>query len=827
MANKKTAPSYEKPATDAASIKTAVASKLALGMGKEIGTASDRELYNALSQSVRDQLMARWLETQKAYKEAGAKKVYYLSLEFLIGRSLSNAMINIDAQDEAVKALKDMGTELELLRENEPDAGLGNGGLGRLAACFIDSMATLGLPGFGYSIRYDYGMFAQGVNDDGSQFERPDYWLRFQNQWEVKRDEVAYDIQFGGKVVTYQDDSGHTRYDWVDTEVVRAEAFDVPTPGNNGSTVNHLRLWSAKANDEFKLPYFNKGEYHEAVSEKNWSENISRVLYPEDSHQPGKDLRLKQQYFFVTASLQDILNDFIEEHGDLKKLPQKVAIQLNDTHPTVAIAELMRILLDIHHMSWAEAWDITRETFAYTCHTLLPEALETWPVSMFERLLPRHLDIIYAINHHFLEELKEKFGADDPRIPAMSIIGEDGERRVRMANLAVVGSHKVNGVAALHSQLMQEITFKDFHEFYPGKFTNVTNGVTPRRWIKECNPELAALITKKIGRDWENNLPELAKLEKLASQKTFRNQFAKIKLNNKKRLAALIKERTGVEVNPDTLFDVQVKRFHEYKRQHLNILHVIHRYNQIRKNPDQDFVPRTVIFGGKAAPGYVMAKRMIKLLNRVAEVVNNDPVVGDKLKVVLIPNYNVSPAQIIMPAADLSEQISTAGMEASGTGNMKLALNGALTIGTLDGANVEIAEEVGDDNIFIFGMTADEVEAERAKGYRPSQIAAENKDLAEVLDLIANGFFAPENPHEFKPLVDTLVGDNEHFLVLADFASYVDAQNRVDDQYRDKEEWMRKAILNTALCGKFSSDRSIQDYADNIWNVKPVLPKAK
>lgn len=810
---------------DAAAIKQDIANQLTYTLGKDSETASGRDWYTALASSVRDRLMMRWHDTQRAYQEAEAKKVYYLSLEFMIGRSLTNAAINLDLLDETKQALNDIGHDLEELRDSEPDAGLGNGGLGRLAACFIDSMATLQLPGFGYGIRYDYGIFEQGLNEDGSQKEKPDYWLKFKNAWELKREDRKYRVQFGGRVHSHRDEKGQMRFDWVGTDDVIAAPFDTPIPGNKGGTVNHLRLWAGEAVNEFNFPAFNRGDYTESVRSKNFAENLSRVLYPDDTTEQGKELRLMQQFFFTSASLQDILADHLAQYNTLDNLAEKVAVQMNDTHPTIAVAELMRLLMDEHGLSWEDAWQTTTNTVNYTCHTLLPEALETWPVRFFEKLLPRHLEIIYTINHFFIDELVKRYPGDHKRIAEMSIIGEDGEKRVRMANLAIVGSYRVNGVAQLHSDLMKTLTFKKFHEFYPEKFTNVTNGVTPRRWLKECNPGLSKLITEEIGREWENDLSKISQLVGKADDAKFRKVFAAVKRQNKERLAQLIKERVDIDVNPDAMFDIQIKRIHEYKRQLLKVLHVVHHYAQIRKNPEADWVPRVVIIAGKAAPGYAVAKRIIKLINNISKVINNDPLVGDKLKLVYLPNYNVSMAQVLMPAADLSEQISTAGMEASGTGNMKMALNGALTIGTLDGANVEIAEEAGDENIFIFGMTADEVEKQRADGYHPSGLVANSADMREVLSMISNGFFSPEDPSEFLPLVELVTGYGEHFLVLADFQSYIETQAKVDELYRNQDEWMRKAVINSFTMGKFSSDRSIQDYADYIWNMKPVPVK--
>jgi glycogen phosphorylase len=821
-----TAPRKLKPEAsgmDTHAVMQSVLKRLMYSLGKESTTATDRDWYSSLAYAVRDRLMSRWIATQTSYYNTDCKRVYYLSLEFLIGRSLSNAVLNLDIEKEVREVLMELGHDLEKIREREWDAALGNGGLGRLAACFLDSMATLGLPGTGYGIRYDYGMFYQEIKE-GEQIEHPDNWLRYGNCWEFPRPEITYPVHFGGHVVSYKDETGNTRYRWTDQDTVLAMAYDTPIPGNNGETVNFLRLWSAKATSEFNLQLFNVGDYIKAVGDKNDSENLSRVLYPDDTTERGRTLRLMQQYFFVTASLQDILRRYLKVHTGFDDLPSKAAIQLNDTHPTLAIPELMRILMDQYNLNWDHAWKITTQVFSYTNHTLLPEALETWPVHMFERLLPRHLQIVYEINHRFMHDVMHRHPGDAARLRRMSLIDEEGARRIRMGHLAVVGSHKVNGVAALHSNIMRETIFADFDEHFPGKFTNVTNGITPRRWCKEANPGLATLITDKIGRGWENNLSELTKLLPYANDAAFRKEFAAVKMANKKRLAGIIEERLGITVPVNAMFDVQVKRIHEYKRQLLNLLHVITRYNRIRRNPNGDYVPRVVVFAGKAAPGYYMAKRIIKLINCVADVVNNDPAVHDKLKLIFLPNYDVTTAQNIMPAANLSEQISTAGMEASGTGNMKLQLNGAITMGTLDGANVEILEEVGAENIFIFGLTAAEVAAERARGYYPRAIYESNWELREVLDMISSGYFSPDWPDQFRPIIDHILRDNEHFLVLADYAAYIKAQEQADELYLNQEEWTRKAIINTAKVGKFSSDRSIQEYADRIWNVKSVKP---
>jgi starch phosphorylase len=806
---------------DAASIKRSIANQLVYSVGKDHITAKDRDWFLSLAYTVRERLIERWMETMRTYYHADTKRVYYLSLEFLIGRTLTNSLLNLGFMDECRKAMHEIGLEYDVIREVENDAALGNGGLGRLAACFLDSIATLRLPGYGYGIRYEYGMFRQGV-ENGWQVEHPDNWLRYGNPWEFARPEVLFPVKFYGHVVQYCDAHGCNRYHWVDTEDVMAMAYDTPIPGYGTNTVNNMRLWAAKASRDFDLGYFNEGNYIRAVEDKNDSENLSKVLYPDDTTMMGRELRLKQQYFFVTASLQDILYRHRKLHDSFDSLPDKVAIQLNDTHPSIAIAELMRVLVDEESLDWDKAWDITTRVFSYTNHTLMPEALETWPVKLFEAILPRHLQIIYEINQRFLREVSHRFPGDLARLSRMSLIGEGGERRVRMAHLAVVGSHKVNGVAQIHTDLMRQTIFRDFDEFFPGKIINKTNGITPRRWLNQANPALAELIRAKIGNGWTTQLDQLKKLEPFAADASFQEQFRSAKRENKRALAELIRNRLGVEVSLDSLFDVQVKRIHEYKRQLLNVLHVITLYNELRDDPNSARVPRTVVFSGKAAPGYARAKLIIKLINAVADVVNNDPVIGMRLKVAFIPNYDVSTAADIIPAADLSEQISTAGTEASGTGNMKLALNGALTIGTLDGANIEIRDEVGTDNVFIFGLTAEEVTARLAQGYNPWDHYHADARLRRVLDMIASGFFSPDDPARFQPLTDVLTHGGDHYLLLADYASYCEAQQAVDTLYRDTGEWTRRAILTVARMGKFSSDRTIREYAEEIWGVAPV-----
>jgi starch phosphorylase len=786
---------------------------------KDKYSASKADLYLALAYAVRDMLVERWLDTQQTYYNNDAKRVYYISMEFLMGRTLGNSLINLDIMNEWENALKEMGIDVKDLQEHEWDAGLGNGGLGRLAACFLDSMATMSLPAYGYGIRYEYGMFYQRIVD-GGQFEVPDNWLRYGNPWEFGRQEHLHKIQYNGRVVDYTGEQGEKRYSWIDTHDVMALAYDVPIPGYGNNTVNTMRLWTAKSTRDFELESFNRGNYVGAVEQKMKTENISKVLYPADHMLEGKELRLRQEYFLSAATVQDIFYRFAKKHSDVRLLPDKVAIQLNDTHPTLTIPELMRILLDEKQLSWDVAWDIAVRTFAYTNHTILPEALEKWPVAMLESILPRHLLIIYQINNLFLSEVAARFPGDSERCRRMSIVGEDGEKHIRMAHLAIVGSHSINGVSALHSQILKDDLFRDFHDMWPERFNNKTNGITQRRWLKYANRWLADLISSRIGDGWVTNLDELAKLRDLADDREFQQQWIEVKRANKRALAEHIFSQTCIEVSPDSLFDCQTKRIHEYKRQLLNVLHVITRYNRLKANPGLEIPARTVIFGGKAAPSYTMAKLIIRLINAVGTVVNNDPTVNRRLKVAFLPNYNVSLAEMIFPAADLSEQISTAGTEASGTGNMKYALNGALTIGTLDGANIEIMEEVGRENIFIFGMNAEQVGSLKGAGYRPLDYYYRNPELKQTIDQIGNGTFSPGDRGLFKPIVDSLLG-NDTYLLLADYASYMACQEEVDKLYQHPSEWARISILNTAGMGKFSSDRTIAEYAGEIWGVKP------
>ena len=804
-----------------APVKQALQNHLIFSCFKTADAATPRDWYHAAAYTVRDHVVERWVKTANTYYEKDPKRVYYLSLEFLIGRMLTNAALNLDIKEELSSGLQALGREMETAAEFENDAALGNGGLGRLAACFLDSMASMDIPAAGYGIRYEYGMFKQSI-ENGQQVENPDNWLRYGNVWEFQRPEATYDIKFYGHVVPVVEKES-TKHHWVNTQDVVAMAYDVPVPGYGTQTVNNLRLWSAKATKDFDLRHFNDGNYEQAVEERNESETISKVLYPNDASASGRELRLKQQYFFVSASIQDILRRFttsreVTTEAQWSDLPNKIAIQLNDTHPSIGVAEMMHQLIDVHGLQWNFAWDLVNKIFAYTNHTLMPEALETWPVDLFNNLLPRHMQIILGINHEFLQMVSHQFPGDAQLLNRVSIIDETNGRRVRMAHLAVVGSHTVNGVAALHSELLKTTLFADFHKIYPNKLTNVTNGITPRRWLNQANPHLTNLIEKVIGDEFKKDLTQLIKLEPLANDKDFRKAFRAVKLANKQRLADKIEALTGLKLNTNSLFDVQIKRIHEYKRQLLNVLHIITLYNRIR-NGEKNVTPRTVIFGGKAAPGYWMAKQIIRLINDVAEVVNNDPLVGDTLKVVYYPNYEVSAAEILFPGSDLSEQISTAGTEASGTGNMKMALNGALTIGTLDGANVEIMEEVGFDNIFIFGLTTPEVAEIKNNGYNPRDFYDRDLALKEVLDMIGNGFFSREEPSRYQPIIDNLLINGDNYLLLADYASYIAKQDEVAEVYQDQEEWSRRAILNVARMAKFSSDRSIADYAKNIWYV--------
>ncbi|HNS14175.1 MAG TPA: glycogen/starch/alpha-glucan phosphorylase [Syntrophorhabdaceae bacterium] len=786
---------------------------LTYSLSKDMYSATERDKYNAVVLSVRTQIVKKWIKTQQYYYNVDAKRLYYLSLEFLLGRLLKNYLINLELVEEYKEAVDVLAISLEDALEFEWDAGLGNGGLGRLAACFLDSMATLQYPGYGYGIRYEYGIFTQKIKD-GYQTEAPDNWLRYGNPWEFARPELLYPVHFYGHVEVHS--GGKTQ--WVDTDEIMAMAYDYPIPGYCSEVVNTLRLWAAKSTRDFDFAYFNSGDYVKAVEDKNNSENISKVLYPNDLSFAGKELRLKQQYFFVAATLSDIIRRYKKFHSSYNSLPEKVAIQLNDTHPSISIAELMRILIDEEGLSWDMAQRITMKTFGYTNHTILPEALETWPEGLLGNLLPRHLQIIKEIDRKFLVYVARRFPDEPDRRRNMAIVTGEGEGTIHMARLAIVGSHTVNGVSRLHSELLKTNVFPDFYLMFPERFQNVTNGITHRRWLLEANPELARLINEAIGDGWTRDLEELKKLEPLAEDSEFCKSFAEIKVDNKIRLLGVLENEFHLSFEPQFLLDCQVKRFHEYKRQLLNVLHAITLYNRIREGRvDNDFTPRTIMFSGKSAPGYMMCKLIIKLIHNVAEVISAHPQVRDKLQVVFVPNYGVTLAQHIMPAAELSEQISTAGYEASGTGNMKFTLNGALTIGTLDGANVEIREEVGQENFFLFGLTAEEIIRLR-QGYNPRQYVEQNKELGQVIEQLSNDFFSPENRGYFQPVVNSLM-DGDHYCVLADYASYVACQEEVAKVYRERDRWIKMAVLNVARSGKFSSDRAIREYAENIWHI--------
>jgi starch phosphorylase len=822
---------------DVESLKTGILSHLEFTLGElPRHVDSQWEPYVSLALAVRDRMMERWIRTQDAYYEHDAKRVYYMSLEFLMGRTLGNSIVNLGLVDECEKAASELGYDLETLREAEWDAGLGNGGLGRLAACFLDSLATLELPSYGYGLRYDYGIFHQRIVD-GAQVETPDGWLRYGNPWEIARPGDHFRVKFHGHVHQYLNDAGRLTHDWIGTQDVLAVPYDTPVPGYRNETVNTLRPWSAKATEEFDLRYFNEGDYQRAVEEKDESENITKVLYPNDNVFLGQELRLKQEYFFVSATLQDVIRRYKKQHrmhdhakglSTFDRFAERTAIQLNDTHPALAIPELMRILVDVEGLGWDEAWGITTRTFGYTNHTVMPEALERWSVELVGRLLPRHLEIVYEINQRFLDWARGQ-GADDERCRRLSIIEEGSPQRVRMAHLAIVGSHSVNGVAALHSDILKRELFRDYFELWPERFNNKTNGVTQRRWLKKANPALSTLISDAIGEGWVTDLSQLERLRARSHDAGFLEAWRAVKRANKARLATIIADqydRRGLrlDVDPDSLFDCQVKRIHEYKRQLLNVLHLVTRYHRILDHPRGEHVPRTVLFAGKAAPGYAAAKLIIRLINGVGRVVNDDPAARDVLKVVFLADYRVSLAEQIFPAADLSEQISTAGTEASGTGNMKFALNGALTIGTMDGANVEIAEEVGPDDIFVFGLHASEVSALRPD-YRPMERYLENPDLRRAIDAIDRGAFSPDQPELFRPLVRSLLQEGDRYLLLADYPSYVATQGRVDESYREREGWARKSVHNVAAMGKFSTDRAIREYAREIWNIEPVSPR--
>ncbi len=788
-------------------------------LGRDPMRAGNRELYKALAYTVRDFLIERWIKTQKESYAQKRKRVYYLSLEFLVGRSLGNSLINIGMLDRVAETLKEMGYDLAEVREEEEEAALGNGGLGRLAACFLDSLATLEIPAYGYGIRYEYGLFSQRMLD-GFQMEYPDNWLRYGSPWEFERPWNLYPVKFNGRVYRYHDDQGRLRHEWVDTDEVMAMAHDILVPGFNTESVISMRLWSAKAPREMDLVSFHRGDYVQAVREVVDSETISKVLYPSDDIREGQELRFKQQYFFVAATFNDILRRYKKKHPDFGEFVDEVAVQLNDTHPAIAIPELMRLLMDEEELGWEEAWEICVGTFGYTNHTLLPEALETWSVELFGRILPRHLEIVYEINRRFLEEVAARFPGDDERLRRMSLIAEGDEPKVRMAHLAIVGSHSTNGVAELHTHLQKTRIFRDFYDLYPERFNNKTNGITQRRWLLKSNPGLASLITENIGGGWVTDLFQLRRLEPLVDDSSFVHRWLAIKHANKQRLADLIQTRCGVTVDPGALFDVQVKRIHEYKRQLLNLLHVVVLYHRLLTGPADQMPPRVVVFAGKAAPSYERAKLIIKLINSVAETVNRDPRIKQRLKLVFIPNYGVSPAEKIIPAADLSEQISTAGTEASGTGNMKFAVNGALTIGTMDGATIEMSEEIGRENMFIFGMNAEEVDAARRDpDQNPEKVYQGNPEIRRAVDAIAEGAFSRGDTAIFRPIVDSLLSKDDPYLNLLDLEDYIRCQEKVSREYLDRQLWARKSILNVARMGKFSADRTIREYAQDIWGI--------
>ncbi len=786
---------------------------------RDTTTATKNDWWLATCMAARDLMLERYIATQAVHSSKNVRRVYYLSLEYLMGRVLSNNLVNMRVRKAATAALKSLGQDLETIADEEADMGLGNGGLGRLAACFLDSMATMDIPAIGYGIHYEFGLFRQTF-DHGRQVEVADNWLVNNNPWLIRRPNFRVRVPLYGRVVNSIDDRGNHIAELVDTKDLLGVPWDIPTAGFNGSSVNFLRLWESRATTEFDFKAFDRGGYVEAVKERDASETISKVLYPNDSTDSGKELRLVQQIFFVSCSLQDILRRHLRLNPDWSNLAEKVAVQLNDTHPSIAVAELMRLLMDVERLKWDEAWYLCTRIFSYTNHTLLPEALETWSVPLFEKVLPRHLEIIYEINRRHLEEVDRQWPGDNAKKKELSIIQEGPVKRVRMAHLAVVGSHHVNGVAELHTRLVKAQLFPGFDEMWPNKFVNVTNGVTPRRWIRGCNPALAALCDDAVGQNWEVDLTKLRKMDALADKPDFQKQFMDIKRANKVKLAAKIKELVGVEVSPDALFDVQIKRLHEYKRQHLNLLHILYLYRKILNNPNAVIQPRVCIFGAKAAPGYALAKHIIHAINRVGMVINNDPRVRGLLKVVFLPDYRVSLAEQIIPAADLSEQISTAGKEASGTGNMKLALNGAATIGTLDGANVEINEEVGPENIFIFGLEVEQVEDLFARGYSPYDVLSSDPELAAIVEWLRSDYFTPEQPGALSPVADSLTSGGDPYLALADFRSYVEAQARVEIAFADRKRWAAMAIRNVARCAKFSSDRSIADYAKTIWRTK-------
>jgi starch phosphorylase len=806
-------------------LKQAILENLRYVVGEDTATATEMDYFLAVAYTVRDRILARLLATRRAYREHDVRVVCYLSAEFLMGPHLANNLLNLGIEDPMRQATKELGLDLDRIIVEESEPGLGNGGLGRLAACYLDSLATLGIPAIGYGIRYEFGMFHQEIHD-GWQVELTDYWLRFGNPWEIRRPQEAVDVHFGGHTESWKDSHGNYRTRWIAATTVKGVPYDTPILGYESGVANDLRLWRSEAGESFYFDKFNSGDYEGAVSSKIFAENITKVLYPNDDEKQGKQLRLEQQYFFVTCALQDMIRVHLGAGRPIEKFHEKWTIQLNDTHPSIGVAELMRLLMDEHDLHWEPAWDITTQTFNYTNHTLLPEALERWPLPLFAGLLPRHLEIIYEINSRFLKTVREHFPGDDGKVTRMSIIDETGEKFIRMAYLASVGSKHVNGVAELHTQLLKNEVLRDFHDLWPNKFINVTNGVTPRRWLAVSNPEQSALMTSKVGNSWICNLEHLKQLESYAEDSAFRAEWRKVRHDVKVRLAQYILQDTGFSVDPGSLFDTQVKRIHEYKRQHLNVLYILTLYLRLKRHPKMEITPRTFLFGGKAAAGYAMAKLIIKLINSVGEVINHDPEVRHRLKVLFLPDYNVTFGQRVYPAADLSEQISTAGKEASGTGNMKFAMNGALTIGTLDGANIEIRDAVGHENFFLFGLTAQQVESVKNAGYHPRTIYESNPILREVLDSLASGQFSRGDHELFRPLLDSLL-TSDPYLLLADYQSYVDCQDQVSATFLDQEKWSKMSIYNAARMGRFSSDRAIQEYCRNIWGVSRFDPGAR
>ena len=808
----------DRTGTGVSTLKQAILDNLYFIVARRPAMATDKDWFTAVAYTVRDRMLAQWIATLESYCRSDLRVVSYLSAEFLMGPYLGSNVLNLGLEAPLREAITELGLDFDRIAEQESEPGLGNGGLGRLAACYLDSLATLAVPTLGYGIRYEFGMFHQQIHD-GRQVEFTDYWLRYGNPWEIRRSLDSVDVGFGGHTESWTDEGGKYQVRWIPRSTVKGIPYDTPIVGYRSGVVNGLRLWKSEAAESFYFERFNSGDYQGAVAEKTFAENISKVLYPNDEEIQGKELRLQQQYFFTSCSLQDMIRLQLRFNCPLETFAQEWAIQLNDTHPSIGVAELMRLLVDVHGMEWEQAWQITTHTFSYTNHTLLPEALERWSLPLFGDLLPRHLEIIYEINKRFLEDVRRRFPGDEERIARMSLIDEHDQKYVRMAYLACVGSHHVNGVAELHTELVKHHLLRDFYEMWPEKFVNVTNGVTPRRWVALSNPRQAALTSSKIGDGWVKDLDELRGLEQYANDVAFRADWRRVQRDVKVELADYIKKETGVSVDPDSMFDAQVKRIHEYKRQHLNVLHILTLYYRLKRNPRLEITPRTFLFGGKAAPGYFMAKLIIRLINSVGEVINNDPEVRHRLKVVFLPDYNVSFGQRVYPAADLSEQISTAGKEASGTGNMKFALNGALTIGTLDGANIEIREAVGAENFFLFGLTEEQVRATLAAGYRPWDLYQSNASLREAIDGISSGQFSRGDREVFRPLIDSLL-QHDTYLLFADYQSYIDCQDRVAKAYLDQENWSRMSILNVARTGRFSSDRAIREYCANIWDVK-------